>query len=324
MVLCITHSNDFYTIDNVQQSLQKAGIRTFRLNTDEFGSGCRFSYTLNNAAPDFVLEIHNERIAASQVKAVWYRKLWELQVPEELDPAWRQAYLNQYQTHRQIFLNAIQHVPWMNDMIAAQAICRDKMQQLAAARAAGCCLPRTVFTNDPVVVSDFFRQCEGNVIMKLHNPLSMSMQGGGPFFPTTRLTEDALPHLQSLVYCPMIFQEYIDKQYELRVVYVDGHFFTGKIDASYNQVTDWRTIHGGTSIWQPYKLPAQERHRIHDMMHRLGLSFGAIDLIRHVNGNYYFLEVNPFGEWGMLEKKLGYPISETIAEKIITGIQYEQ
>jgi ATP-dependent nuclease, subunit B len=178
MVLCITHSNDFYTIDLVQHSLQEAGIRTFRLNTDEFGARCRFSYTLNNALPDYILEINNERIAASQIQAVWYRKLWELQVPEELDSEWQSAYLNQYQTHRQIFLNAIQHVPWINDRMVAQVICRDKVAQLAAARAAGCCLPRTVFTNDAAVVTDFFRQCEGNVIMKLHNPLSMSMQGG--------------------------------------------------------------------------------------------------------------------------------------------------
>jgi hypothetical protein len=78
----------------------------------------------------------------------------------------------------------------------------------------------------------------------------------------------------------MIFQEYIDKQYELRVVYVDGHFFTAKVDAAHSQVTDWRTIQGGTSIWQPYKLPLPECSRIHDMMHRLGLTFGAIDMIR--------------------------------------------
>jgi glutathione synthase/RimK-type ligase-like ATP-grasp enzyme len=324
MVLCITHSNDFYTIDIVLQSLQQAGIRAFRLNTDEFGTRCRFTYTLQGGAPEYVLCANGQTISASQITGVWYRKMWELQVPEELEAAWRPVYLREYQTHRQIFLNAIMDKPWINDLHVAHAVSHDKMQQLNVAQASGLCVPRTIFTNDAAVVQEFFRHCHGQVIMKLHHALSTSMKGDGPFFPTTRLTDEALPHLQSLAYCPMIFQEYIPKQYELRVVYVDGIFFAGKIDPEYNQVTDWRTVAGGTTIWQPYKLPLQERNRISAMMHRLGLSFGAIDIIRHTNNDYYFLEVNPLGEWGMLQKHLGYPIGETIAEKLITRLQHEQ
>jgi glutathione synthase/RimK-type ligase-like ATP-grasp enzyme len=324
MVLCITHSNDYYTIDIVQESLQQAGVRSFRLNTDEFGTRFQLTYTLQGGAPEYIISANGQTIMASQITAVWYRKLWELQVPEELDTAWRPVFINEYQTHQQIFLNALQDKPWINDLHTGRAVCQDKMLQLSVAQASGLCVPRTIFTNEAAVVQEFFKHCHGQVIMKLHNALSRSMKGDGPFFPTTRLTEDALPHLNSLVYCPMIFQEYIPKQYELRVIYVDGIFFTGKIDPEYNQVTDWRTIAGGPTIWQSYKLPLQERNRISAMMNRLGLSFGAIDIIRHTNNDYYFLEVNPFGEWGMLQKYLGHPIGETIAEKLITRIQHEQ
>jgi glutathione synthase/RimK-type ligase-like ATP-grasp enzyme len=325
MVLCITHSNDYYTIDIVQESLERSGIRTFRLNTDEFGTNCRLTYTLQGGAPEYMVSTNGQTIAASQITAVWYRKIWELQVPQELDAAWRPVFISEYKTQQQIFLNALQDKPWINDLHTAHAVCQDKMHQLCAAQAAGLSVPRTVITNEATVVQEFFRHCQGQVIMKLHNPLSRSMRGDGPFFPTTQLSEEALPHLHSLVYCPMIFQEYIPKQYELRVVYVDGIFFTGKIDPGYNQVTDWRTIHGGgESIWQAYKLPLQERNRLSALMNRLGLSFGAIDIIRHTDGAYYFLEVNPLGEWGMLQKNLGYPIGETIAEKLITRLQHEQ
>ena len=37
-------------------------------------------------------------------------------------------------------------------------------------------------------------------------------------------------------------------------------------------------------------------------MEALGLRFGAIDFIRTPEGEHVFLEVNPSGEWGMLEK----------------------
>jgi glutathione synthase/RimK-type ligase-like ATP-grasp enzyme len=53
------------------------------------------------------------------------------------------------------------------------------------------------------------------------------------------------------------------------------------------------------------------------LMSKLGLVYGAIDLIRTPNNDYVFLEVNPGGEWGMLERDLNYPISEAIADALL-------
>jgi glutathione synthase/RimK-type ligase-like ATP-grasp enzyme len=53
-------------------------------------------------------------------------------------------------------------------------------------------------------------------------------------------------------------------------------------------------------------------------MAELGLVYGAIDLILTPDGEYVFLEVNPSGEWGMLERDLNYPISDAIAHALIT------
>jgi glutathione synthase/RimK-type ligase-like ATP-grasp enzyme len=49
-------------------------------------------------------------------------------------------------------------------------------------------------------------------------------------------------------------------------------------------------------------------------MQALGLSFGAVDFIRTPEGEHVFLEVNPSGEWGMLQRDLGLPIAEAIAD----------
>jgi glutathione synthase/RimK-type ligase-like ATP-grasp enzyme len=324
MILCITHSGDYYTIDIVQQALQQKGQRVFRLNTDEFGIRYQLTYSLQASGAKYALHMDNETIYASEITGVWYRKQWSLQVPSDLEPAWQPFFTQEYQTHLQIFFNALTGIPWINDMRHAPAVCRDKLNQLITARQTGLTVPKTIFTNDPATVQDFYSHCQGRVIMKLHSPLSRSMKGDGPSFPTTLLQEQHLAHLQTLAYCPMIFQEYIPKMYELRIVYVAGAFFTGKIPASYHQVTDWRTITKSIIAWEPYELPASVSEKITALMQRLGLSFGAIDVIRKANGDYVFLEVNPFGEWGMLQKYLGYPIGETIAEKLINLIQREQ
>jgi glutathione synthase/RimK-type ligase-like ATP-grasp enzyme len=315
MVLCLTHSGDYYTIDIVQHYLQLAGIPSFRLNADELGVRYRLSYDLH----DCYLNDGEQTVRASQIEAVWYRKLWELKIPEELDPAWKETFLKEYSIYRRIFFNAVRHVPWMNKMEKDHAVSNDKLWQLSAAKEAGLTVPATIFTNDAATIGKFFFLCGGHVVMKLHGSLSRTMSGNALFFPTTRLQESDLQHLDQLAYCPMIFQEHIPKAYELRIAYVAGEFFTGKIPAAAEPATDWRTISAGAIQWQRYVLPKSVCEKISRMMKNLDLLFGAIDMIRHPNGDYIFLEINPQGEWGMLQKHLDYPIGETIAEKLITA-----
>jgi glutathione synthase/RimK-type ligase-like ATP-grasp enzyme len=314
MVLCVTHSNDFYNIDIVQQHLQKLGIPSYRMNTDEFAIRYRLQYDTK----DCCLVTNDQTIHASQIRAVWYRKLWALQIPPDLDPAYRETFIKEYETYRNLFFHSLQSVPWINNMEADHTAGRNKLWQLSTAKAVGLTVPPTIFTNDPVVANNFFDARGGDIVVKLHSALSKSMQGDGLFFPTTRLTARDRESLDMLSYCPMIFQQYIPKAYELRIVYVAGTFFTGKIHSG--DQTDWRTIAGGTSPWLPYILPSQEQEKLDALMRSLNLSFGAIDMIRQPDGEYVFLEVNPQGEWGMLQKHLNYPIGETIAETLKTRI----
>lgn len=320
MVLCITHSADFYTIDIVQRHLQKQGFASFRFNTDELAEGYRFGFT----PQEYELTAGRQTIRASQVQAVWHRKLWDMRLPGELDPAYRDAAVREYLTGRHLFLQALQHLPWMNSVPAALAAGSNKLQQLKAAAAAGLTVPRTLFTNDAGAAIAFFHACKGDIVAKLHNALSASMRGDTPFFPTTRLAAGDEKHFDQLAYCPMILQEYVHKQYELRIVYVEGAFFTGKIFTAGMEPADWRTMNGANAAWQPYELPLPVREKLHALMRSLQLQFGAIDMIRQrPGGDYVFLEVNPQGEWGMLQKELGYPIGETIAEKLISRIKNE-
>ena len=193
------------------------------------------------------------------------------------------------------------------------------------AAAAGLVIPATICTNDPEQVKAFFEKQDGRVVMKLHNALSQSMKGDQPFFPTTVLKEEGLQQLSSLRYCPMIFQQQIEKQYELRIAYVDGHFFTGKINTQHLQhgKTDWRVTSREEAVWETYELPQSIQTKINVLMRSAGLPFGVIDMIRSASGDYVFLEVNPQGEWGMLQRDLGYTIGEQIAGTIIKRVNNE-
>jgi len=323
MILCITHSQDHYTIDLVQQHLEKLGYPSWRFNSDTFGTSYHIRYTVDKGPAQLRLHQQGRSIHAADISGVWYRKLWALNTPDQLDAAYLPVFNKEYNTSLHIFLDALRHKPWINKIAADHAVCSNKLWQLDAAQQSGLTVPHTLFSNQGDEVRAFYEQCQGNIIMKLHGALSRSMSGGGAFFPTTRVTAADLAQLDSLAYCPMIFQECVPKAYELRIAYADGAFYTGKINAAQdaNGQTDWRAANAQLP-WEPYELPSAIQEKIYALMQRLDLCFGAIDMIRRPDGEYVFLEVNPQGEWGMLQKYLGYPIAQTIAEKLVNKIQH--
>jgi glutathione synthase/RimK-type ligase-like ATP-grasp enzyme len=100
---------------------------------------------------------------------------------------------------------------------------------------------------------------------------------------------------------------------------VAGETFAGALNASGTSrgQTDWRRVAPEDCRWQKAQLPAEVASGLKALMSELGLVFGAVDLICTPSDEYVFLEVNPGGEWGMLERDLDLPISEAIAEALL-------
>ena len=116
------------------------------------------------------------------------------------------------------------------------------------------------------------------------------------------------------------FQEEIPRAYELRVAWVDGRCFAGHLDTGGDDVVDWRNTHTELT-WTRGEVPQDIQHKLGQVMERLDLVSGAFDLMVTPDGEYVFLEVNPDGEWGMLEKWAGLPISDAYADALLRGVQ---
>jgi glutathione synthase/RimK-type ligase-like ATP-grasp enzyme len=56
-----------------------------------------------------------------------------------------------------------------------------------------------------------------------------------------------------------------------------------------------------------------------NLMKRLHLVFGCIDMIRTHDGQYVFLEINPSGQWGWIEQFTGLPITKALASLLAKG-----
>ena len=63
----------------------------------------------------------------------------------------------------------------------------------------------------------------------------------------------------------------------------------------------------------PYLLPDDLKTKLTQTMKELGLDTGSIDLIHAKDGNYYFLEVNPIGQFTMTSWPCNYYLEKLIA-----------
>lgn len=118
---------------------------------------------------------------------------------------------------------------------------------------------------------------------------------------------------------PTLFQNNIQKKFEIRVFYLNGKCFSMAIFSQNDNQTmiDFRKYN-----WENpnrnvlYKLPLDIEIKIELLMQNLGLNTGSIDLIYSKNNEYIFLEVNPVGQFGFLSlmtnQNLFYEIAEIL------------
>jgi len=322
-VLLLTHSGDFYTVDLVAQALRRRGVRPVRFNTDLFPLGVKLSARSGDNGTALLVTEDGEQVSAGEVRAVWARKIWSPRMSDDLDERYRSMCIRESAAAVEGFLDALHDAVWVNDL-ERQRAAENKQRQLRLAAGAGLRVPRTLVTNDPAAARQFFAETEGQTVAKLLRPLAVSMDATESFVYTNRVREQDLAGAEALRHSPMVFQEFIPKAYELRVAYVAGEVFAASIDVSGTARghTDWRRVAPEDCRWQRAQLPAEVVTGLQALMTELGLVFGAVDLICTPAGDHVFLEVNPGGEWGMLERDLGLPISEAIAAALLEHKNY--
>lgn len=94
--------------------------------------------------------------------------------------------------------------------------------------------------------------------------------------------------------------------------------FPIKIQSQQNHATkfDWRKDQINVD-YEIFDLPDKIEQKLLRLHQKFEMFFGAYDFIVDPQGEYYFLEVNPAGQWLWMEEALNLNISECIAEALI-------
>jgi len=192
-----------------------------------------------------------------------------------------------------------------------------KPYQLYFARKLGFSIPATIISSDRSAIEDFFLRHEGNVIAKPVRSGYIEVAAGEAFgIYTRRLSHKDIELLETALPCPIIVQKEIPKGFDIRVTVVGEKLFAVAIDSRndpYGKI-DWRRTENPDLPHQVHEIPDRIKDLLIKLTHELGLSFSAIDLVLNPEGEYFFLEVNPSGQWLWIEDKTGLPISDAVAD----------
>lgn len=323
MILMLTDASDVHA-DRVAARLRQRGAGFVRFNPARFPAEAELSlaYAANGQVRS-VIRNGREIIDLSAVTAVWYRR------PEPpvahariTDPAVRSFVEDEC---RSVLCDAWQmlHCLWLPAPPLVDQQAQFKAGHLAVAGALGFELPPTLITSSPTDFLDFYREHNGAIVSKLAGT-AFHHTAGTTFNRYTEVVSRRDPaYAHAVRYCPMIFQAYVPKRVELRITVVGGRVFAAEIHSQASNHTrhDWRRYDMKETPHLPHTLPPAVEQRCVRLVERLGLSFGAIDMVLTPDGRYVFLEINPNGQYLWIEEATGLPISEAICDLLISGSQ---
>jgi glutathione synthase/RimK-type ligase-like ATP-grasp enzyme len=272
------------------------GANFFRFNFDNFSS-----YKVTTSSDGFKINSSYGDIDTNTCKSIYFRKPTQ----ENLDNIFDKKYHHFAQREAYSLIEGITE-SFDGICLSKPSIMRkagNKVSQAMLTKKVGFDIPQLLITNDLTQVNKL------NKKQSIVKPLSIGTvieENKKEFVQTNILNSDF--NLESLKYSPAYFQEYIEKDFEVRVTFIDKKAFPVRI-YSENKV-DWRKL-GNNVKYSLCEIPNSIYEKCLDFLNLCEMKFGCFDFI--VKDNFwYFLEMNPNGQWAWLEFETGACISEEI------------
>lgn len=290
-ILIISNKLDF-TTDYVCLELYKRDAKYFRLNRDEFANYNIYFDVLNS-----VLTVETQStsiiIDSKTLKSIYYRApiyLRDIYVPNI--PPEEQLYRTQWTAFIRN-LTVFEDVIWVNNPISTFRA-ENKLLQLKYANKINFPCPITFVTNS----NNLMLEDDKYYIAKSLDTAILRIGEKEAFVYSNKLTGAEIKS-SSLRLAPIVLQNYIFPKIDVRVTVIGRKVFSVRILKDDKGLDgDWRKEKENVRF-VAFNLPIDIEKNCVELVETIGLSFGAIDLIES-NGQFYFIEINPTGEWAWL------------------------
>lgn len=320
MILIVTNKNDVHPTP-VINNLKQQGIPVFRLNTECLLTDYDFNWQCGNNGVDFYIRnrINGMEIFGHDLTAVWERR-------PELPSTLRHENHHEINRHNLNeageFLSFLLHYISSTFSIGHHLYDRSadsKMTQLQVAAELGMTVPMTIFSNQKSDILEFARKHDSVVLKQIGNSSLWLGDECEYLFYASKVSSMQLENQPDDAFSQTVnfVQNYVKKQFELRITVVCDDMFACKIDSQSmpadKGAVDWRQGYDHGLKHEKYELPTWVASFCKEFLRRMHLRFGCFDMIVTPEGEYVFLECNPNGQWLWIEHATGLKISEAIA-----------
>lgn len=309
-VLIISNMHD-YSTDHVVYQLNKLGISYLRLNRDQFSE---YSLNLNPASntvyghsKEFNFEINSEMLKSIYFRAPIYLRANHRQILTVKDQLSRSQWASFMRS-----LVIFDDVLWVNNPKSTYNA-ETKPYQLKIAKKIGFNIPHTIICNS-IPSKEHFGE---KIVVKTLDPAIFNLGDRESFIYTNIINYEELAK-SDLSDSPVIIQEALIPKIDIRVTVVNNVVFPITIKQNNKGIDiDWR-LEKDNLEYEVIDLPLEIKNKCIAILKELELSFGCIDLVQYDN-TYYFIEINPTGEWDWLMHNLELDIDKEIAKLLSEG-----
>jgi glutathione synthase/RimK-type ligase-like ATP-grasp enzyme len=299
-LLILSHVGDIHS-KVTARALVGLGVDSEIFCFDEFPIASTITYDLTSTGP--ILRGPEADARLCTFDTVWNRRGWDPVFSAELDA--RDKQLAGPICRR--FADEMRLSPptdqlWINPR-AAQLAMRSKAVQLRLAREIGFTIPRTIISNDVGAIRSFLSG-PGEFIVKSIAPMSWTEDGAVVALPTTGIRLEQIVDEVSVQSCPMIYQERIEKSYELRVVVFGNRTLWVKLHSQEGSRyrDDWRQGILTEMRVEPVAPPDRLEPLILEFCRRANLLHASFDIAISPDGSAIFFEVNEQGQTLWIEE----------------------
>jgi RimK-like ATP-grasp domain len=322
IVLVITNPCDVVA-DRVVHELRARGCDVARFDpaelplrstiTTESGTDGIFRYIYRNWGPDIPLD---------EVKSIWYRRPGSFVLPP-----YKKEHVSRFtRTELAQALGGLLRsldCYWMNHPSAIREASY-KAEQISRALQHGLRVPDTCITSQPAHARGFFERHDGRLIIKALGESDIYAPDEGPVHVgnifTSLMAKEDYTKLDRVQHAPVLLQEHIVKQCDIRVTIIEDTLYSVEIDSQSQEASrvDWRVL-GMTLPHKVIELPQATQQKLISLTRSYGLNFAAIDMVRSEDDDNIFLELNSGGEWGWLDEVAGLDIAGRVATALAGG-----
>lgn len=318
MILILSESTDQST-NYVIQWLIHFGKPFVRINAGDEVTLVKASIHNNQIE----LRVKNAKLLLNDISAYWYRRgdfsFSENDVSIQHNDKLEQ-YIGKYLDREHFEIKSLLHHQ-LKKLPGIGAIHNNNLNKLITLQrvaAAGLKIPSSYILSTKEELQALFDSHEGLItksIGDIPNFLDDSIYGYGRTELITQNDIDELPEQ----FTPMFVQEEIPKAFELRVFFLNGKFYSGAIFSQQSEAAkvDFRNGAGAKGLRiVPYILPQEIRDRLKHLLLEMKLNACSVDMLVSERHEYFFLEINPVGQFGFISAPCNYNLEKEVAMAI--------